>query len=36
MPIWGPIFVQYEKDLREGTNIRVENVLKYPQSIQQK
>jgi len=36
MPIWGPIFAQYEKDLREGTNIRVENVLKYLQSIQQK
>ena len=36
MPIWGPIFAQYEKDLREPTNIRVENLLKYLESIQQK
>jgi len=36
MPVWGPIFALYEKDLREATNIRIENVLKYLQSIQQK
>ncbi len=36
MPIWGPIFALYEKDLREPTNIRIENVLKYLESIQQK
>jgi mono/diheme cytochrome c family protein len=36
MPVWGPIFALYEKDLGEATNIRIENVLKHLQSIQQK
>jgi mono/diheme cytochrome c family protein len=36
MPVWGPIFAVYEKDLREPANIRIENILKYLQSIQQK
>jgi mono/diheme cytochrome c family protein len=35
MPIWGPIFHQIEDDKDFG-NVRVENLVKYLQSIQQK
>jgi mono/diheme cytochrome c family protein len=35
MPIWGPIFHQIEDDQDFGT-VRVENLVKYLQSIQQK
>ena len=35
MPIWGPIFNQIESDQDWG-NVRVENLVKYLQSIQQK
>jgi len=35
MPIWGPIFHQIEDD-RDFGNVRVENLVKYLQSIQQK
>jgi len=35
MPIWGPIFHQIESDQDWGT-VRIENLLKYLQSIQQK
>jgi mono/diheme cytochrome c family protein len=35
MPIWGPIFHQIEKD-RDLGNVRLRNVAKYIQSIQQK
>jgi mono/diheme cytochrome c family protein len=35
MPIWGPIFHQIESDQDFG-NVRVENLVKYLQSIQQK
>jgi len=35
MPIWGPIFHQIEDD-RDFGNVRVENLVKYVQSIQQK
>jgi mono/diheme cytochrome c family protein len=35
MPIWGPIFHQIESDQDWG-NVRVENLVKYLQSIQQK
>ena len=35
MPIWGPIFHQVEDD-RDFGNVRVENLVKYLQSIQQK
>lgn len=33
MPIWGPIFHQVEADVDRG-NVRVENLLKYLESIQ--
>ena len=33
MPIWGPIFHQVEADMDWG-NVRVENILKYLESIQ--
>jgi mono/diheme cytochrome c family protein len=33
MPIWGPIFHQVESDLDRG-NVRVENLVKYIESIQ--
>ena len=35
MPIWGPIFHRIEEDQDFG-NVRMENLLKYLQSIQQK
>jgi mono/diheme cytochrome c family protein len=35
MPIWGPIFHQIESDQDWG-NVRIENLLKYLQSIQEK
>ncbi len=35
MPIWGPIFHQIESDQDWG-NVRLENLVKYLQSIQQK
>ena len=35
MPIWGPIFHQIESDQDWG-NVRVENLVKYLQTIQQK
>lgn len=35
MPIWGPIFHQIERD-RDFGNIRLRNVTKYLESIQQK
>jgi mono/diheme cytochrome c family protein len=35
IPIWGPIFHQIEDDKDFG-NVRVENLVKYVQSIQQK
>jgi hypothetical protein len=35
MPVWGPIFHQIEEDQDFG-NVRVENLVKYLQSIQQK
>ncbi len=35
MPIWGPIFHQVERD-RDYGNIRLHNVTKYIESIQQK
>ena len=35
MPIWGPIFHQIESDQDFG-NVRVENLVNYLQSIQQK
>jgi mono/diheme cytochrome c family protein len=35
MPIWGPIFHQIESDQDFG-NVRLENLVKYLQSIQQK
>ena len=35
MPIWGPIFHQIEADQDFG-NVRVENLVKYLQSIQKK
>jgi mono/diheme cytochrome c family protein len=35
MPIWGPIFHQIESDQDWG-NVRVENLVRYLQSIQQK
>lgn len=34
MPIWGPIFHQIEADVDRG-NVRLENLVKYLQSIQQ-
>jgi len=33
MPIWGPIFHQIESDVDRG-NVRLENLLKYLESIQ--
>jgi mono/diheme cytochrome c family protein len=33
MPIWGPIFHQVEEDVDRG-NVRVENLLKYLESMQ--
>jgi mono/diheme cytochrome c family protein len=33
MPIWGPIFHQVEEDVDKG-NVRVENLIKYLESIQ--
>jgi len=33
MPVWGPIFHQVEQDVDRG-NVRVENLLKYLESIQ--
>jgi mono/diheme cytochrome c family protein len=35
MPIWGPIFHQIESDQDFG-NVRLENLVKYLQSIQEK
>jgi len=35
MPVWGPIFHQIEEDQDLG-NVRLENLVKYVQSIQQK
>lgn len=35
MPVWGPIFHQIEDDKDFG-NVRVDNLVKYLQSIQQK
>jgi len=35
MPVWGPIFHQVEEDRDYGA-IRVENLLKYLESIQEK
>ena len=35
MPIWGPIFHQVEEDQDFG-NVRIQNLLKYIESIQQK
>jgi len=35
MPIWGPIFHQIENDQDLG-NVRLENLVKYMESIQQK
>jgi mono/diheme cytochrome c family protein len=35
MPIWGPIFHRIEEDQDFGS-VRIENLLKYLQSIQQK
>jgi len=35
MPIWGPIFHQIEDDQDLG-NVRLQNLIKYLQSIQQK
>ena len=35
MPIWGPIFHQIESDQDWG-NVRVENLVKYLQTVQQK
>jgi hypothetical protein len=35
MPIWGPIFHQIESNQDWG-NVRIENLVKYLQSIQQK
>jgi hypothetical protein len=35
MPVWGPIFHQVEADLDRGP-VRVENLVKYLQSIQVK
>jgi mono/diheme cytochrome c family protein len=35
MPIWGPIFHQIEEDQDFG-NVRLQNLVKYLQSIQQK
>jgi mono/diheme cytochrome c family protein len=35
MPIWGPIFHQIESDQDFG-NVRLENLVKYLESIQQK
>ena len=35
MPIWGPIFHQIEEDQDFG-NVRMQNLIKYLQSIQQK
>jgi mono/diheme cytochrome c family protein len=33
MPVWGPVFHQIEEDVDRG-NVRVENLLKYLESIQ--
>lgn len=33
MPVWGPIFHQVEEDVDRG-NVRLENLVKYLQSIQ--
>jgi len=35
MPIWGPIFHQIEEDVDRG-NVRLDNLVKYLESIQQK
>jgi len=35
MPVWGPIFHQIEEDQDFG-NVRLQNLVKYLQSIQQK
>ena len=35
MPVWGPIFHQIENDQDFG-NVRLQNLIKYLQSIQQK
>jgi hypothetical protein len=35
MPIWGPIFHQVEADQDFG-NVRLQNLVKYLESIQQK
>ncbi len=35
MPIWGPIFHQVERD-RDYGNVRLENVTRYVESIQEK
>jgi mono/diheme cytochrome c family protein len=35
MPVWGPIFHQIEND-RDFGNVRVQNLVKYLESVQQK
>ena len=35
MPVWGPIFHQIEEDQDFG-NVRMQNLIKYLQTIQQK
>ncbi len=35
MPVWGPIFHQIEED-RDFGNVRLQNLVKYLESIQQK
>jgi hypothetical protein len=35
MPVWGPVFHQIERD-RDFGNVRLENVTRYVESIQQK
>ncbi len=35
MPIWGPIFHQIEND-RDFGNVRIQNLIKYLETIQQK
>ena len=36
MPIWGPIFFHQIESDQDWGNVRVENLVKYLQSIQQK
>jgi hypothetical protein len=35
MPIWGPIFHQVERDQDLG-NVRLQNIVKYVESIQRR